>query len=253
VRFWLGTDKPKWLAEFDVPWMVADPTLRRVRRLPRALGPWTLDSGGFGELHRNGCWTFGADEYVGRVDRYRAEIGSLEWAAPQDWICDPSSLAATGLTVAEHQKRTVVSYLELRDRGPFIPMLQGWTVADYATHAEMYADEGVDLSGLPVVGIGSIAPRAFHPEAVDAVRLLSEAGIRLHGFGVKRKGFRLIGHLLASADSMAWSFNARKNPPLPGCDHASCRHCARFALRWRDETLRQLGQPSQLFLPISGN
>jgi hypothetical protein len=59
----------------------------------------------------------------------------------------------------------------------------------------------------------------------------------MHGFGVKKVGLAKYGHGLASADSMAWSFRARRSPPLPGCTHKSCSNCVHFALRWRDELL----------------
>lgn len=47
------------------------------------------------------------------------------------------------------------------------------------------------------------------------------------------------GHL-ASCDSLAWSYNARRHPPMSGCAHASCANCPRWALRWRERLLRRL-------------
>jgi hypothetical protein len=64
-------------------------------------------------------------------------------------------------------------------------------------------------------------------------------GIRCHGFGVKKAGLRSYGTHLASADSLAWSYNARYSPPMPGCAHKSCANCLRWALRWRDEVVNQ--------------
>ena len=46
-------------------------------------------------------------------------------------MCEPFMLAKTGLTVAEHQARTVANYLELRSLAPelpFVPVLQGWSL-----------------------------------------------------------------------------------------------------------------------------
>jgi hypothetical protein len=68
------------------------------------------------------------------VWRYRDEIGQLDWAAPQDWMCVPFILAKTGLSVEEHQRRTVTNYLKLKELAsdlPFIPILQGWDLDDY--------------------------------------------------------------------------------------------------------------------------
>ena len=49
-------------------------------------------------------------------------------------MCEPAIVARTGLTVLEHQERTVASYLELRALAPHlpvIPVVQGWHLADY--------------------------------------------------------------------------------------------------------------------------
>jgi hypothetical protein len=63
-------------------------------RAPRRAG--ALDSGGFTELRLHGGWRTTAAEYVTVVRRYRDQIGCLEWAAPQDWMCEPFMLAKTG-------------------------------------------------------------------------------------------------------------------------------------------------------------
>src|SRR5262245_1670856 len=100
---------PNWLERTDVPLMVSRRRIeqRCKRRLPRALGPWVLDSGGFTELAMFGEWRSSAQQYAAQVRRYADEIGGLCWAAPQDWMCEPSMLERTGLTVAEHQRRTI--------------------------------------------------------------------------------------------------------------------------------------------------
>lgn len=56
-RFYLGTHRPAWLGQMDIPLFVSDHTLSQVKNLPRALGPWALDSGGFTELDMHGKWT----------------------------------------------------------------------------------------------------------------------------------------------------------------------------------------------------
>jgi hypothetical protein len=66
---------------------------------------------------------------------------------------------------------------------------------------------------------------------------LASLRVRLHGFGVKKAGIESYGDYMASADSMAWSYRARRSWPLPGCTHKSCANCPRYALRWRDELL----------------
>jgi hypothetical protein len=59
---------------------------------------------------------------------------------------------------------------------------------------------------------------------------------------VKLTGLESFGDELGSADSMAWSFDARRTWPLPGCSHKACQNCPRYAMRWRDNLLERLGQ-----------
>jgi hypothetical protein len=50
TTFFLGTHMPHWLGLLDIPLFVSHRRLGRLKTLPRALGPWALDSGGFSEL-----------------------------------------------------------------------------------------------------------------------------------------------------------------------------------------------------------
>lgn len=240
MRFYLGTHEEGWLSRAGVPLFISRARLTRRKRvkLPRAVAPWALDSGGFTMLnnppHR---WSVSVDEYVEEVQRFAAEIGLMEWAAPMDYMCEPFIIERTGLSVREHQERTVQNYLDLRGRGPFIPVLQGWTLADYETCLDLYRQAGVDLAAEALVGLGSVCRRSHTPEIGAIVRLIEQEGIAGHGFGVKRAGLALYGERLASADSMAWSYRARRSPPLPGHTHVSCGNCLEFALRWREQTV----------------
>lgn len=194
-----------------------------------------------------GEWRTSPAEYAAAVRRYDAEIGRLEWAAPQDWMCEPFITAKTGLSVEEHQRRTVANFLELQslwgerdpEFGVFMPVLQGWQLADYLRCADMYAAAGVDLTHYPVVGVGSVCRRQATDEIGEIFATLARLDIAMHGFGVKRAGLELYGRHLASADSMAWSFNARRAAaPLPGCEgHKNCANCMRYALQWREKII----------------
>lgn len=235
--FYLGTHRPHWLALLEIPLFVSRRQLFRRRSLPRARARWALDSGGFSELEMHGGWTVSPRAYVAEVRRFDQEIGLLDFAAPQDWMCEPWILRRTGLSVGDHQRRTVYNYLRLLDLAPdlpWIPVLQGWTTGDYCRHAEMYAAAGVQLARLSRVGVGTLCRRqGTVATATILAALTTEHGLRrLHGFGVKKAGLRR-GLPLISADSLAWSFGARYSPPLPGCTHRACSGCARYALRWR--------------------
>jgi hypothetical protein len=238
VKFWLGLHHPAWLSRTAVPAIVSHQTLRRQRQLPRALGPWVLDSGAFSDLSRSGEWTTTPMEYVQAVRRYSAEIGHPEWAASQDWMCEPFCLAKTGLSVREHQARTIASYLYLITTAPevhWLPTLQGWTVADYLRHVDDYGRAGVDLRAAGLVGVGSVCKRQATGFLAELLGTLAGLGLRLHGFGLKSTGILSAAPWLASADSMAWSLRARMEgrPMLAGHSHRTCANCLPWALEWR--------------------
>ena len=234
MRFYLGAPEPHWLGLLDVPMFVSYRRLRLQLRtkIPKARVPWAMDSGGFTELGLYGKWKTSVDEYIEGVNYFATEIGQLEWAAPQDWMCEPDMLEKTGLSVREHQERTVDNYLLLRDKGPFIPVLQGWEIDDYLECIDLYAQAGVELGAEPVVGIGSVCRRQNDGRTVDLFNELVRNGIRSHGFGVKVTGLAGYGDKMVSADSMAWTVTALYRKPLPGCSHKHCTACIRYAVRW---------------------
>lgn len=239
--FYLGTHEPSWLARVRFPLFISHRRLRQRQKLPRARCTWALDSGAFSELSRHGRWITTPEEYVSAVQRYQTEIRNLAWAAPQDWMCEPSIIELTGLSVKEHQQRTVENYLRLKQLAPnlpFIPVLQGWTIQDYKYCYSLYSQAGVDLTEQPLVGLGSICRRQATVEIDTIVTALHSGGLRLHGFGVKTGGLRRFSHHLASADSMAWSFRGRY---IRNCRHRdpgkraplSEANCLHFARAWR--------------------
>lgn len=251
MRFYLGTHEVGWLWDTRLEHVPLFVSARRLTRRPvimrRALTRWALDSGGFTELSMHGRWTVTTAEYVALVRRCHAEIGSLDWVAPQDWMCEPQILTLTGLTVAEHQQRTVENLLELRTLAPdvhFCPVLQGWCEADYLRCVELYQARGVELADEPVVGVGTMCRRQGTREAAQIMRRLAGCGLRLHAFGAKISGLTRYADVLHSSDSLAWSLNARKHPPLAGCAHKSCANCPRWALQWRARLLQGLAGPA---------
>jgi len=254
MRFYLGTHEPSWLGRVrNVPLFVSHRRLVRQKTWTRATTPWALDSGGFTELNMHGRWTVGVDEYVEAVSRYDEEIGHLEWASPQDWMCEDFVLEKTGLTVRDYQEKTVQSVLDLRPKGPYLgfaPVLQGQTIEDYLFCIELYIDAGIDLWAEPVVGVGSVCRRQATTEILALVSELSSLELELHGFGVKTQGLKQYGPMLTSADSMAWSFRARmlaqhQGFTMPGCRHKACNNCLVYALHWRERTLAAMNVTPQ--------
>ncbi|GAA0720181.1 hypothetical protein Drose_06470 [Dactylosporangium roseum] len=275
TTFYLGAHHPHWLAipprDRDgqpIRLFVSHRRLAGRRTLPRARTPWALDSGGFSELSLFGEWRTTPEEYVAAVRRYDREIGMLEWAAPQDWMVEPFMLAKTRLTVAEHQRRTVANYLQLCDLWwraehdaagrdpefcPFMPVLQGWTIADYLRCADAYEQVGVNLPDYPVVGVGSVCRRQATSEIADIMASLADLGLNLHGFGVKTSGLARYARHLASADSMAWSYAGRRTPTRCGSvSHKNEANCLDFAARWHERIADEIAvdRPDQLRLDL---
>lgn len=236
MKFYLGTHMPHWLESSPVPLFVSRVRLKDRRSFPVARSTWALDSGGFSQLAAPPYkWDLPPVTYVSEINRFAEQIGSLDWAAPQDWMCEPFMLH--GRTVKEHQERTVENFCTLRDMEtavPIIPVLQGWTPDDYMACADMYAAAGVDLKAEPTVGLGSVCRRQATGEAETIVMNLSN--LRLHGFGMKTEGIHRYGGLLASADSLAWSFAGRKRGTCTD-KKSRCANCRHWAMDWRANVL----------------
>lgn len=239
--FYLGTHRPNWLWSQQlagIPLFVSDRTLRTYKTVKQATTAWALDSGGFTELSQYGEWTTPAHQYIARARRYYDTIGQLDFIAPQDWMCEPHMLKRTGLTVEIHQERTINSVIELRTYAPelpIIPVLQGWNKHDYLRHVDTYARRGINLEEENRVGIGSICRRQATDEAADIAFALQP--LKLHAFGAKRDALAKYGALLASADSLAWSYAGRRRPDAT-CNKRACNNCLHYALKWRSQCLK---------------
>jgi hypothetical protein len=188
-----------------------------------------------------GEWSLNSRAYVALARRFRDEIGNMAWAAPQDWMCEPFILAKTRSSVESHQRRTVRNYVGLMEMAPdipWIPVLQGWCVYDYMRCIDLYSLYRVDLTKCALVGVGSICRRQGEVRIALLLDELARHGIRLHGFGIKLKGLELAAQSLISADSMAWSFDARRKPTTCGsATHKNCANCYEYACDWRSRVV----------------
>ena len=136
-------------------------------------------------------------------------------------MTEPDMVRRTGLIIREHQKRTVANFCELQNLwtgpqdSPYMPVLQGWSIDDYLHCMDAYYGAGINLARYPLVGVGSICRRQGTKTIKDVVNaiLRLDPDMPLHTFGAKSKGLRLYGHRIASADSLAWSFQARRTRP----------------------------------------
>lgn len=107
-------------------------------------------------------------------------------------------------------------------------------------HRAMYESAGVDLKREKIVGVGSVCRRNKTTEIWQIAESLKD--LKLHGFGVKTSGIDVAARYFTSTDSMAWSFAARRSPPLLGHDsrHINCANCVDYALMWRDNLISKL-------------
>jgi hypothetical protein len=176
-----------------------------------------IDSGAFTELSTHGHYRDTPDVYGAELVRLQSEgVIRPAVAVAQDYMCEPFILEKTGMTVREHQKRTVDRYTSLIDykvHVPVMPVLQGFAPLDYVQHLEDY---GSLLEPGRWTGVGSVCKRNGSP--VDIVNVLSairaaRPDLKLHGFGLKKTALMnpSVRAMLHTADSMAWSYHARIN------------------------------------------
>ncbi len=146
---------------------------------------------------------------------------------------DGQSSQDTGLDVATHQRLTIERYGRIRAAVPphihVMPVLQGYQPEEYLTHLEQYGDR---LTFGMWVGVGSVCKRNGDPAAIEAVLgaiKKARPDLRLHGFGLKLTALssKRVCQWLWSADSLAWSFAARRQ----GRDGNNWREAARFVDR----------------------
>lgn len=228
MRFFVGLHQPSDARHFDAACISVNRL--RGRRSGFAVRDWILDSGAFTEISTHGRYRHSVDDYAAEIRRW-ANNGTLLAAVGQDFMCEAWILERTGLTIPEHQRLTIERFDALRasDTGgvPVMPVLQGYAPADYVAHLRQY---GSRLEPGAWVGVGSVCKRNGDPRAIEAVLLAIRAerpDLRLHGFGIKATalGSPLVTHLLHSADSMAWSFAARRE----GRNSNDWREAARWA------------------------
>jgi hypothetical protein len=216
MRFFTGLHQPSDARHFDAAFVSVNRL--RDRKAPMAARDWIMDSGAFTEISTHGRYRHSVAEYAAEIRRWAGNgSGRLLAAVAQDWMCEPFIVAKTGLSVLEHQRLTVERYDALLAEdcaGVYVlPVLQGFDPADYARHLAMYGER---LTHGAWVGVGSVCKRNGDPRQVAAVLLAIKAArpdLRLHGFGLKTTALAdpLVRAQLDTADSMAWSFHARKN------------------------------------------
>lgn len=237
MRFYTGLHQPSDAKHF--PRCMISVNRLRERKGDFVVGEWMLDSAAFTELDRFGAYRHEPSEYADQIRRWKA-CGNLVSATSQDYMCEPFMLGKTGLSTAIHQRLTTERYDALLacDTGVYVmPVVQGYAPSEYVQHL---IDYGTRLAPGAWVGVGSVCKRNAAPNKIAAVLLAikqARPDLRLHGFGVKTTALasELVRECLYSADSMAWSFAARKN----GGNANDWREAARFTHRIETQTPRR--------------
>ena len=220
------------------------------RRSPFDTNDWIMDSGAFTRLAR-GLDHLPADDYAALANRFE-NCGNLQAVVTQDKMCEPFMLHIVGGTVEEHQQFTTRRWLRLRDlvRPYVMPVIQGWTPAQYAAHTAALAPH---LDHGAWAGVGSVCKRQARPDSLAAVlEAIHDVrpDLRLHGFGVKVTAYASsrVTDRLATADSMAWSFAARyaalRDDNAPGANSLeACRRYVAQVEATEPDGIRQLAMP----------
>jgi len=213
MRFFVGLHQPSD-AQHVAAAFISVTRLRRRKGL-FVVHDWIMDSGAFSTIATHGGYPAPVEEYAAEIHRWKTN-GNLLAAVAQDYMCEPWMVAKTGLSVREHQRLTIERYDALTRLVPdvyILPVLQGYNVEEYVAHVHMYGDR---LAPYAWVGVGSVCKRNTSPqiiaeilEAIHAVR----PDLALHGFGIKKTALYspAVRMQLVSADSMAWSFAARRD------------------------------------------
>lgn len=212
MRFFTGLHQPSNAQHFERSFI----SISRIkdRKSGFKVRQWILDPEPFSVIAKYGEHLLSVSEYAGQIRRWKHN-GQLLAAVSQDYMCEPDILARTGLTVSEHQRKTIERYDQLLAERPgvyIMPVLQGWTVEDYASHVRQY---GRRLKRGAWVGVGSICKRNKDPQVVvDILQAIhrERPDLKLHGFGLKKTALARadVREHLESADSMSWSYSARK-------------------------------------------
>lgn len=242
MRFFVGLHEPAHAVNFGAAFISVNRLKRR--KGPFQVGDWIMDSGAFSTILRHGGYPEAPEDYAARI-RYWSTNGTLLAAVAQDYMCEPVMVERTGLSVADHQRLTIERYDQLVScdtAGVYVmPVLQGYAPLDYVSHIRQYGER---LRAGAWVGVGSVCKRNASASDVwrvlDAIRGL-RADLKLHGFGLKTTALEspAVRDLLYSADSMAWSFAARRQGRNAN-DWREARAFLRRIAANTDRTSRQL-------------
>ncbi len=211
--------------EMEAPMLVSANALRRRGRgfsRPRldmfSGGDVALDSAGFVAMVRYKGYPWTVADYVELAAAY-----PWAWWAQMDFCCEPQ-VASDRAEVRRRQDLTAEHLRLCREaasmRGIVAPMpvIQGWQPDDYRRSVDLLSEMA------PLLGVGSVCRRPIDGKTglIQVIKAIDGAlprGVRLHLFGVKGTAIEhLTGHpRIASVDSMAWDYAARREKKDASC------------------------------------
>lgn len=211
MNFYVGLHQPSDAKHFDRSFISVNRLQKR--KSDFEVTDWIMDSGAFSEIATHGHYRVSVDAYVSQIERWRG-VGLMRAAVTQDWMCEPWIVAKTGKSVLEHQNLTVERYdaISSKTTAYILPVLQGYRLADYLDHIEIYGDR---LTHGKWIGVGSICKRNSNIAEIEDILFAIKTvrpDLKLHGFGLKTTALKsaAVNDMLQTADSMAWSYSARK-------------------------------------------
>lgn len=221
---------------------------------------WALDSAGFTAMakwKRKGPQPGMLNVYPWTLEHYLDLVTHVRppgWYAQPD-LCVEPELAPNRAAVEDrifHTAILLAANLEAvrryQDAGVFwlpppVPVLQGWTRADYLLSLQYLIETwnayGSTFAAPTLVGVGSMCRRdPDDPEfgimaILDAMLPRLPHGMRLHLFGVKGSVMSRLADIpqIASYDSMAWDFGARRDAWRTGRPNSNEQRISAM-LRW---------------------
>jgi len=175
-----------------------------------------LDSAGYVASALYGGYPWTVDQYLDLVQAF-----PWRWYSAMDLACEPeiaSDDTAVLFRIAETCRLFSVLSRAAHERGlpSPVPVIQGYQPAQYAWCVEQFPI----VRWPDLVGIGSVCRRPLTgPNGVlailDTLDGLLPRNVRFHFYGLKGSALSVIGQhpRLASVDSMAWDYAARRAHP----------------------------------------
>ena len=223
----------------------------RVLRPGKPIQKLAIDSGGFTALKRWGEYPFTPRQYAGWVRAFSEDL-PLAFVTVMDYVCE------RGRVNQDRIKRTISNTMRCFEADPdlpWLPVIQGGTLEEYLTCAEMLEKEELLR---PLMGVGSLVGRP--PSEISGILLalgIALPGIRFHAFGLSLHAITpKTKALLASWDSASWMYGLGlhyRTRLVRREDESRTEHARRLAADYTIRVALRQMLPEQLPLFMGGS